>query len=419
MFRPREWRAASNNRRGFFDMAFLADALSRVKPSATMVATQKARDLKAKGRDIISLSVGEPDFDTPDNIKQAAIKAIERGETKYTPVAGIPPLREAIAEKFKRENGLDYKASQVIVGTGGKQILFNAFLATLNPGDEVICVAPYWVSYPEMVAICGGTAVTVQTKMEHGFKLQPEDLEAAITPRTKWIILNSPSNPSGAAYSREELKKITDVLLQHPHVWVLTDDMYEHLVYGDFVFTTPAQVEPELYERTLTMNGVSKSYAMTGWRIGYGAGPDPLIKAMDMLQGQQTSGACSIAQWAAVEALNGPQDFIPRSRKAFEERRDLVVSMLNQARFIKCPSPEGAFYVYPSCAEAIGRKAPDGSTIETDVDFCNALLETEGVAVVQGSAFGTGPNFRVSYATSNALLEDACRKIQRFCGSLN
>jgi aspartate aminotransferase len=400
-------------------MAFLADALSRVKPSATMVATQKARDLKAKGRDIISLSVGEPDFDTPDNIKQAAIKAIERGETKYTPVAGIPPLREAIAEKFKRENGLDYKASQVIVGTGGKQILFNAFLATLNPGDEVICVAPYWVSYPEMVAICGGTAVTVQTKMEHGFKLQPEDLEAAITPRTKWIILNSPSNPSGAAYTREELKKITDVLLQHPHVWVLTDDMYEHLVYGDFVFTTPAQVEPELYERTLTMNGVSKSYAMTGWRIGYGAAPDPLIKAMDMLQGQQTSGACSIAQWAAVEALNGPQDFIPRSRKAFEERRDLVVSMLNQARFIKCPSPEGAFYVYPSCAEAIGRKAPDGSIIETDVDFCNALLETEGVAVVQGSAFGTGPNFRVSYATSNTLLEDACRKIQRFCGSLN
>ncbi|MEA2860563.1 MAG: aspartate aminotransferase [Methylobacteriaceae bacterium] len=419
MFRPREWRAASKYRRGFFDMAFLADALSRVKPSATMVATQKARDLKAKGRDIISLSVGEPDFDTPDNIKQAAIKAIERGETKYTPVAGIPPLREAIAEKFKRENGLDYKASQVIVGTGGKQILFNAFLATLNPGDEVICVAPYWVSYPEMVAICGGTAVTVPTKMEHGFKLQPDDLEAAITPRTKWIILNSPSNPSGAAYSREELKKITDVLLQHPHVWVLTDDMYEHLVYGDFVFTTPAQVEPELYERTLTMNGVSKSYAMTGWRIGYGAGPDPLIKAMDMLQGQQTSGACSIAQWAAVEALNGPQDFIPKSRKAFEERRDLVVSMLNQARFIKCPSPEGAFYVYPSCAEAIGRKAPDGSTIETDVDFCNALLETEGVAVVQGSAFGTGPNFRVSYATSNALLEDACRKIQRFCGSLN
>jgi aspartate aminotransferase len=400
-------------------MAFLADALSRVKPSATMVATQKARDLKAKGRDIISLSVGEPDFDTPDNIKQAAIKAIERGETKYTPVAGIPPLREAIAEKFKRENGLDYKASQVIVGTGGKQILFNAFLATLNPGDEVICVAPYWVSYPEMVAICGGTAVMVQTRMEHGFKLQPEDLEAAITPRTKWIILNSPSNPSGAAYSREELKKITDVLLQHPDVWVLTDDMYEHLVYGDFVFTTPAQVEPDLYERTLTMNGVSKSYAMTGWRIGYGAGPDPLIKAMDMLQGQQTSGACSIAQWAAVEALNGPQDFIPRSRKAFEERRDLVVSMLNQARFIKCPSPEGAFYVYPSCAEAIGRKAPDGSIIETDVDFCNALLESEGVAVVQGSAFGTGPNFRVSYATSNALLEDACRKIQRFCGSLN
>jgi aspartate aminotransferase len=400
-------------------MAFLADALSRVKPSATIAATQKARDLKAKGREIISLSVGEPDFDTPDNIKQAAIKAIERGETKYTPVAGIPELRQAIAEKFKRENGLDYKASQVIVGTGGKQILFNAFLATLNPGDEVICVAPYWVSYPEMVAICGGTAVTVQTKMEHAFRLQPEDLEAAITPRTKWLILNSPSNPSGAAYTREELKKVTDVLLKHPHVWVLTDDMYEHLVYGDFVFTTPAQVEPELYDRTLTMNGVSKSYAMTGWRIGYGAGPDALIKAMDMLQGQQTSGACSIAQWASVEALTGPQDFIPKSRKAFEERRDLVVSMLNQARFLKCHSPEGAFYVYPSCAEAIGRKAPDGSVIENDEDFCNALLETEGVAVVQGSAFGSGPNFRVSYATSNALLEAACRKIQHFCGSLS
>jgi aspartate aminotransferase len=400
-------------------MAFLADALSRVKPSATIAATQKARDLKAKGREIISLSVGEPDFDTPDNIKQAAIKAIERGETKYTPVAGIPELRQAIAEKFKRENGLDYKASQVIVGTGGKQILFNAFLATLNPGDEVICVAPYWVSYPEMVAICGGTAVTVQTQMEHAFRLQPEDLEAAITPRTKWLILNSPSNPSGAAYTREELKKVTDVLLKHPHVWVLTDDMYEHLVYGDFVFTTPAQVEPELYDRTLTMNGVSKSYAMTGWRIGYGAGPDALIKAMDMLQGQQTSGACSIAQWASVEALTGPQDFIPKSRKAFEERRDLVVSMLNQARFLKCHSPEGAFYVYPSCAEAIGRKAPDGSVIENDEDFCNALLETEGVAVVQGTAFGSGPNFRVSYATSNALLEAACRKIQHFCGSLS
>jgi aspartate aminotransferase len=400
-------------------MAFLADALSRVKPSATLVATQKARDLKAKGRDIISLSVGEPDFDTPDNIKQAAIKAIERGETKYTPVVGIPQLREAIVAKLKRENGLDYKPSQVIVGTGGKHILFNAFLATLNPGDEVICVAPFWVSYPEMVAICGGTAVQVDTKMEHGFKLQPEDLEAAITPRTKWIVLNSPGNPSGAAYTQEELKKLTDVLLKHPHVWVLTDDMYEHLVYGEFVFTTPAQVEPQLYERTLTMNGVSKTYAMTGWRIGYGAGPEKLIRAMDMLQGQQTSGACSIAQWAAVEALTGPQDFIPKNRKIFEERRDLVVSMLNQARFIKCPSPEGAFYVFPSCAGAIGRRAPDGSTIESDEDFCNALLESEGVAVVQGSAFGTAPNFRVSYATSNALLEDACRKIQRFCGSLN
>ena len=400
-------------------MAFLADALSRVKPSATIAATQKARDLKAQGRDIISLSVGEPDFDTPDNIKQAAIKAIEKGETKYPPVAGIVPLREAIAGKFKRENHLDYKPSQVIVGTGGKQILFNAFMATVNPGDEVIITAPYWVSYPEMVLLCGGTPVIVDTKMEHGFKLQPEDLERAITPKTKWVVLNSPSNPSGAAYTREEMKKVTDVLLRHPHVWVLPDDMYEHLTYGDFTFVTPAEVEPKLYDRTLTMNGVSKAYAMTGWRIGYAAGPEKLIKAMDMIQGQQTSGACTIAQWAAVEALNGPQDFVKRSKKVFEERRDLVVSMLNQAKGLSCPSPEGAFYVFPSCAGAIGRKTPEGKVIETDTDFVGALLETEGVAVVQGSAFGTGPNFRVSYATSNDVLEQACVKIQRFCAGLN
>ena len=399
-------------------MAFLAHALSRVKPSATIAATQKARDLRAQGREIISLSVGEPDFDTPDNIKQAAIRAIEKGETKYPPVAGIVPLREAICGKFRRENNLAYKPSQVIVGTGGKQVLFNAFMATLDPGDEVIITAPYWVSYPEMVALCGGTAVVVPTHMEHGFKLQPEDLERAITPRTKWIVLNSPSNPSGAAYTREELKKITDVLVRHPHVWVLPDDMYEHLTYGDFKFVTPAEIEPALYDRTLTMNGVSKAYAMTGWRIGYAAGPEQLIRAMDMIQGQQTSGACTIAQWAAVEALNGPQDFIAKSRKVFEERRDLVVGMLNQAKGLKCPSPEGAFYVFPSCAELIGRKTPDGKVIESDGDFVNALLETEGVAVVQGSAFGTAPNFRVSYATSNELLEKACVKIQRFCASL-
>ena len=399
-------------------MAFLADALSRVKPSATIAVTQKARDLKGQGRDIISLSVGEPDFDTPDNIKEAAIAAIRRGETKYPPVSGINPLREAIAGKFKRENNLDYKPSQVIVGTGGKHILFNAFMATLNPGDEVIVTAPYWVSYPEMVALCGGTAVVVQTKMEHGFKLQPEDLERAITPKTKWVVLNSPSNPSGAAYTREELKKVTDVLVRHPHVWVLPDDMYEHLTYGDFKFVTPAEIEPALYDRTLTMNGVSKAYAMTGWRIGYAAGPEQLIKAMDMIQGQQTSGACTIAQWASVEALNGPQDFIATSRKAFQARRDLVVSMLGQAKHLKCPSPEGAFYVFPSCADAMGRKTPGGKVLQTDQDFVTELLEAEGVATVQGSAFGTGPNFRVSYATSDKVLEDACTRIQRFCASL-
>ena len=399
-------------------MAFLADTLSRVKPSATIMMTQKARDLKAKGRDVISLSVGEPDFDTPDNVKQAGIDAIRRGETKYTPVSGIMPLREAIAKKFKRENGLDYKPSQTIVGTGGKHVIFNALMATLNPGDEVIVVAPYWVSYPEMVGLCSGTPVIVEATMEHDFKLQPDVLERAITPQTKWIILNSPSNPSGAAYTRTEMKKLTDVLLRHPQVWVLTDDMYEHLVYGDFEFVTPAQVEPELYGRTLTMNGVSKSYAMTGWRIGYAAGPEELIKAMDFVQGQQTSGACSIAQWASVEALEGSQDHLPVFRRAFEERRDLVVSMLNQASGLKCPSPEGAFYVYPSCAGAIGRTAPSGKRIDTDEDFVTELLEGEGVAAVHGSAFGLGPNLRISYATSTDLLEEACRRIQRFCGAL-
>ncbi|MBB5276822.1 aspartate aminotransferase [Rhizobium rosettiformans] len=399
-------------------MAFLADALSRIKPSATIAVTQMARELKAQGKDVISLSVGEPDFDTPQNIKDAAVAAIARGETKYTPVAGIPELRKAIADKFKRENGLDYKPEQVIVGTGGKQILFNAFMATINPGDEVVIPAPFWVSYPEMIALCGGTPVFVETTIENNFKLTAEQLDKAITPKTKWFMFNSPSNPSGAAYSKEELKALTDVLLKHPHVWVLTDDMYEHLVFGDFVYYTPAQVEPKLYDRTLTMNGVSKAYAMTGWRIGYAAGPLPLIKAMDMIQGQQTSGACSVAQWAAVEALNGPQDFIAESKKAFEERRDLVVSMLNQASGIVCPKPEGAFYVYPSCAALIGKTAPSGKVIETDEDFVMELLATEGVATVHGSSFGLGPNFRVSYATSNAKLEEACSRIQRFCASL-
>ena len=400
-------------------MGFLADALSRVKLSATIAMTQKARELKAQGMDVISLSVGEPDFDTPQHIKDAAIEAIRRGETKYPPVSGIVPLREAIARKFKRENGLDYKPSQTIVGTGGKHVIYNALLATLNPGDEVMIPRPYWVSYPEMVVLCGGTPVFAETDMANDFKLQPEELERVITPRTKWIILNSPSNPSGAAYARDELKKITDVLMRHPQVWVLTDDMYEHLTYGDFDFVTPAQIEPGLYERTLTMNGVSKAYAMTGWRIGYAAGPEHLIKAMDFVQGQQTSGASTISQWAAVAALEGPQDHLAEFRAAFQTRRDLVVSMLNQTKGLKCPTPEGAFYVYPSCAETIGRKTPSGKVITTDEDFVVELLQAEGVAAVHGSAFGLGPNLRISYATSNAALEEACTRIQRFCGSLS
>jgi len=399
-------------------MAFLADALSRVKPSATIAVSQKARELKTQGRDVIGLGAGEPDFDTPDNVKNAAIDAINRGETKYTPVSGIQPLREAIAAKFKRENNLDYDWKQTIVATGGKQILFNAMMATLNPGDEVVIPSPYWVSYPEMVSICGGTPVFAETSIDNGFKLTPDALEKAITPKTKWLIMNSPSNPSGAAYTEAELKALADVLMAHPHVWVLTDDMYEHLTYGDFKFFTIAELEPKLYDRTLTMNGVSKAYAMTGWRIGYAAGPIELIKAMDMIQGQQTSGACSIAQWAAVEALNGPQDFITKNKAIFQGRRDLVVSMLNQAKGINCPVPEGAFYVYPSCAELIGKTAPSGKVIETDEDFVSELLEAEGVAVVHGSAFGLGPNFRISYATSEELLEEACNRIQRFTASL-
>jgi aspartate aminotransferase len=415
---PRRKSAADRSSSEIFVMAFLADALSRVKPSATIAVTQKARELKNAGRDVIGLGAGEPDFDTPDNIKNAAIEAIRRGETKYPPVSGIAPLREAIAKKFKRENNLDYQPAQTIVGTGGKQILFNAFMATLNPGDEVIIPRPYWVSYPEMVAICGGTSVFAETSIDNGFKLTAEALEKAITPKTKWLLMNSPSNPSGAAYTEAELRALADVLLKHPHVWTLTDDMYEHLTYGDFVFKTIAEVEPKLYERTLTMNGVSKAYAMTGWRIGYAAGPVALIKAMDMIQGQQTSGACTIAQWASVEALNGPQDFVVKNKAIFQNRRDLVVSMLNQARGITCPVPEGAFYVYPSCTALIGKKAPSGKVIGTDEDFVTELLEAEGVAVVHGSAFGLGPNFRISYATSEELLEEACIRIQRFSASL-
>ena len=393
-------------------------ALSRVKPSATLAATDKARELKRQGRDIISLSVGEPDFDTPDNVKAAGIKAIQDGKTKYTDVGGIPELKQAIIAKFQRENGLTYTPNQIIVGTGGKQVLYNALMATINPGDEVIIPAPYWVSYPEMVALAGGEPVPVVCTAEHGFKLQPNDLEKAITAKTKWIILCSPSNPTGAAYTRTELKAITDVLVKYPQVWVMTDDMYEHLVYDDFVFTTPAQIEPKLYERTLTVNGVSKAYCMTGWRIGYAGGPAELIKAMQTIQSQSTSNPCSISQWASVEALNGPQDFIPVNNKAFKERRDLVVSMLNQAKGIDCPRPQGAFYVYPSCAGTIGKTSPSGKVIANDEDFVTELLENEGVAVVQGSAFGLGPAFRISYAAKNSDLEDACKRIQRFCGNL-
>ncbi|WP_029059046.1 pyridoxal phosphate-dependent aminotransferase [Stappia stellulata] len=398
-------------------MAFIADALARVKPSATIAVTNKARELKAAGRDVIGLGAGEPDFDTPENVKAAAIQAIQEGKTKYTAVDGIPELKAAIAGKFKRENGLTYETGQITVGTGGKQVLYNALIATINPGDEVIIPTPYWVSYPDMVLLAGGEPVIVEAD-KTTFKITPEALEAAITPKTKWVIFNSPSNPSGAGYSRADLKAITDVLMRHPHVWVMTDDMYEHLVYDDFEFTTPAQVEPGLYDRTLTVNGVSKAYAMTGWRIGYAGGPAELIKAMAKIQSQSTSNPCSIAQWAAVEALNGPQDFIPANNEVFKGRRDLVVSMLNQATGIDCPVPEGAFYVFPSCAGTIGKTAPSGKVIESDEDFVTELLETEGVAVVHGSAFGLGPNFRISYATSTEALEKACERIQRFCANL-
>jgi aspartate aminotransferase len=397
---------------------FLSESLGRIQPSPTIAVTQKARDLKAAGRDVIGLGAGEPDFDTPDNIKEAAIAAIRRGETKYTAVEGIPELRAAIAKKFKRENNLDYGVAQTFVSPGGKMIVYNALLATLNPGDEVICVAPYWVSYPDIVLLGGGKPVVVTAKIEDGFRLTPEALEAAITPKTKWIVFNQPCNPSGACYTRAQLKALTDVLLRHPQVWVLTDDMYEHLVYGGFQFSTIAEVEPRLYDRTLTMNGVSKAYAMTGWRIGYCAGPEALIKAMSKLQSQSASNASSIAQWASVEALNGPQDFIPKFQKIFEERRDLVVSMLNQAQGIECPKPEGAFYVYPTIRKLIGKKSASGKVIATDEDFASELLEAEGVAVVHGAAFGLSPFFRISYATSNQALEEACRRIQRFCGNL-
>ena len=399
-------------------MGFISDSLNRISVSPTIAITNKAQAMQAEGLNVIGLAAGEPDFETPDNIKVAAISAINAGKTRYTAVDGIAELKKAIVAKFKRENNLDYKPSQVSVGTGGKQVLFNALMATVNPGDEVIVPAPYWVSYPDIVMLGGGTPVIVQGDPKKGFKLHPAALEKAITSKTKWLILNSPSNPSGAAYSYSEMKELTDVLIKHPHVWVLTDDIYEHLVYDDFKFVTPAQIEPSLYARTLTMNGVSKAYCMTGWRIGYAAGPEQLIKAMAKLQSQSTSNPSSVSQWAAVEALNGPQDFIPKHNKVFKERRDLVVSMLNQANGLSCMTPEGAFYVYPSCAGLIGKTAPSGKMISNDEDFVSELLAVEGVAVVHGAAFGTSPYFRISYATSTTILEDACTRIQRFCGNL-
>ncbi len=393
-------------------------SLARVKPSATLAVTAQARELKRQGRDVIGLGAGEPDFDTPDNIKAAAIEAIKRGETKYTDADGMPELKAAIVAKFARENGLTYETNQIHVASGGKPVIYNAFVATLNPGDEVIVPAPYWVSYPDMVLLAGGEPVTVVGEEADGFKLRPEVLDAAITPKTKWLILNSPSNPTGAAYTRAELEALAEVLRKHPQVWILTDDMYEHLVYGDFDYVTIAQVAPDLYDRTLTCNGVSKAYAMTGWRIGYAGGPKPLIDLMRKVASQTTSNPSSISQWAAVEALNGPQDFLAERAAAFEKRRDLVVSMLNQADGIRCPKPEGAFYVYPSIEQLIGKTTPSGVVIDNDETFTAELLNAEGVAVVQGAAFGLSPYFRISYATSEAVLEEGCNRIQRFCASL-
>ncbi len=399
-------------------MAQIAKRLSRIKPSPTIAVSQKARELKAAGRDVIGLGAGEPDFDTPDNIKQAAIAAIERGETKYTAVDGTPELKAAIVEKFKRDNGLDYKPEQITVGTGGKQVLYNALMATLDPGDEVVIPAPFWVSYPDMVLLAEGEPVAVPCSQNNSFKLRAEDLENAITPKTKWLILNSPSNPTGVAYSHDEMKAVTDVLKAHPQVWVMTDDMYEHLVYDGFEFVTPAQVEPELYDRTLTVNGVSKAYAMTGWRIGYAGGPAELIKAMSKMQSQSTSNPSSISQAAAVEALSGPQDYIAERNAVFKERRDLVVELLNTCPGLQCHKPEGAFYVYPSCAGTIGKKTPSGASIKSDTDFVTYLLEAEGVAAVQGEAFGLSPYFRISYATSTEALREACARIKSACEAL-
>jgi len=399
-------------------MTFLSDALGRIKPSPTMAVTAKAAALRAAGQDVIGLGAGEPDFDTPDHIKEAAIKAIRDGFTKYTNVDGMPSLKEAVASKFLRENGLTYSLDQITVNCGGKHTIYNAMMASINPGDEVVIPAPYWVSYPDIVLLAGGAPVIVEASIAAGFKITPEQLDAAITPRTKWLIFNSPSNPSGVAYTRTEIKGLTDVLMRHPHVWVFSDDIYEHITYDGFEFSTMAQVEPGLYDRTLTMNGVAKTYAMTGWRIGYAGGPVELIKGIAKIQSQSTSNPSSISQVAAQEALNGPQDFIIERNAAFKGRRDLVVSMLNQATGLTCPTPRGAFYVYPDCSGMIGKKMPDGNVLRSDEDVAGYLLETEGVAVVFGAAFGSSPCFRISYATSTEALTEACTRIQRACGAL-
>ncbi len=400
-------------------MDILASRLNRIQPSPTIAMSIKARELKAEGKDIIELAAGEPDFPTPFHIIEAAEEAMSRGETKYTDPDGTPALKQAVCDKFKRDNNLEYVTSQVTIGTGGKQVLYNALMATLNEGDEVIIPAPYWVSYPDMVMLAEGTPKIVECPLDKNFILQPEDLERAITPQTKWIILNSPSNPTGSGYTWEDMKKITDVLIRYPNIWVMTDDMYEHLVYDDFKFCTPAEVEPELYSRTLTVNGMSKAFCMTGWRIGYAAGPENLITAIRKIQSQSTSNPCSISQAASVVALNGPMDFLTKNNEVFKQRRDLVCSMLNQAAGITCPTPDGAFYVYPSCAGLIGKKTPDGKVLKSDEDVVTYFLETEGIAAVHGAAFGLSPHFRISYATSTEALEDACQRIQRACTALS
>ncbi len=397
---------------------FLSEALGRVKPSATIAVSTKAAELKRAGRDVIGLGAGEPDFDTPDHIKQAAVDAMALGKTKYTPADGTPELKEAICDKFKRDNGLEYSVGQVHVAPGGKPVIWNAFLATLNPGDEVLIPAPYWVSYPEMAALAGGAPKSVDTGPETGWKLTPEALDRAITPATKWLILNSPSNPTGEAYTRAELAGLAEVLLRHPHVWVLTDDMYEHLVYDGFAFATIAQVEPKLFDRTLTMNGVSKAYAMTGWRIGYAAGPEALIKAMRTIASQTTSNPCSISQAAAAAALNGPHDWLPERNAVFKARRDLVVEALNACDGLSCRTPTGAFYVFPDASALIGKTSAGGVQMANDIDLASALLEEVGVAVVPGSAFGREGAFRISYATATEALSDASKRIARFCAGV-